>query len=551
MSLSSQDWRRIFELLDGVEEPQREAWLRQLEGEKGPITDKLLELMSQRMPTAGAAPGSATSSASEISATSSDETLVRPVRPTSDASLPTASAQPSNTDSRWDSPHTWTGVSGESVQVGTVLSGRYLLERVLGEGGMGTVFLAQDQEENQPFAIKVMKQDFAANPDALKTLREEVIKSRELRHENIVGVYALSRDRNIVYVQMEYLQGKSLGELLDDDFARGMAFDQAWPIIQGAGAGLSFVHNAKGYIHSDIKPSNIFVTTAGKAKLLDFGIARALRGRASRYDPGELGALTPAYASCEMLEHETPDVRDDVYSFACVVYELLTGKHPFARQRAIEARDNRARMAPVSVLSRRQNAALGRALSFQRATRTPSIEAFVAGLRDKQGQLLRVLVRGVAAAAVLAAILSGGWLLRERQQGHAADEAYIASLLQPNAERSRDYDPAKVSNWLGLGDDLLAQSQKVFDEGYLSEGVANAFDAYKDVLRLDPANRKAAEGALAVVRLYLAKAKSLEREHQYKRALELVTIAQRLAPEDKPLRELKEELGPKAQSPDR
>jgi serine/threonine protein kinase len=185
-----------------------------------------------------------------------------------------------------------------------VLRGRYVIERVLGEGGMGTVFLAQDEEENQPFAIKVLKEDFRRHPDSLKALREEVIKSRSLAGPNIVGVYELGRDRSIVYVKMEYLQGKSLDALLDDDFARGMPLTQAWPIIDGVCAGVAYAHD-RGVIHSDIKPSNIFVTTAGKAKVLDFGIARAVRAPTKRYDPGDLGALTPTYASCEMLEHRT------------------------------------------------------------------------------------------------------------------------------------------------------------------------------------------------------------------------------------------------------
>jgi serine/threonine protein kinase len=571
MNLSSQDWRRLFELLDGVEEPQREAWLKQLETEKGPIKDKLLELMSQR--TAGdTVPDVHPNSRLRESAKPEDATLVREAsaRPETSPSTPhlrrrddrRSEAPPPapdirrsdvprpDTDSRWDSPNTWTGVFDEPVRVGRVLSGRYVIERELGEGGMGTVFLAQDKEESQPFAIKVMKEDFRLHPDALAALREEVKKSRELRHENIVGVYDLNRDRSIVYVKMEYLQGKSLDALLDEDFARGMPLNKAWPIIQGACAGLAFAHNDKGFIHSDIKPSNIFVTTAGKAKVLDFGIARAVRRGAKRYDPGDLGALTPAYASCEMLEHQEPDVRDDVYSLACVVYELLTGKHPFARQRATEARDKKSRMTPIATLTRSQNAALAAALAFTRATRTPSVEAFLAGLRDTRARRIRLLVRSAAAAAIVAAAVAGVWLVREQLQERNADQAYIATLLKPNAERSKNYDPQIVNDLLDQGEEYLRQARQGFDPALLSVGVSTAYGAFMAALNFDPANRKAAEGALAVVRLYQAKARSLEREQQYKRALELVTIALKLAPADEPLRALKEDLTRKVQSSD-
>src|SRR5204863_9230633 len=97
------------------------------------------------------------------------------------------------------------------------------------------------------------------------------------------------------------------------------------PIIEDAGAALGYAHD-HNVIHSDLKPANIFVTTAGKSKLLDFGIARVSRGPLLDKGSGPL-ALTPAYASCEMLEGKEAERRDDIYSFACVIYETLSGEH--------------------------------------------------------------------------------------------------------------------------------------------------------------------------------------------------------------------------------
>jgi hypothetical protein len=290
------------------------------------------------------------------------------------------------------------------VTTGQLLGHRYLLERELGEGGMGMVFFASDQDvKGETFAIKVLKPEIREHLDALEMLREEVRKTRALHHPNIVGVYSLNSDRSGVYMLMEYLEGKTLSSLIDDDFGRGIPLDRAWPLIKDIGAALAYAHD-HSVIHSDLKPPNIFVTTAGKAVLMDFGIARAVRGRADRFDPGALGAMTPAYASCEMIEGRPPDQSDDVYSFACVIYEMLSGKHPFDRRSAVEARAAGLKPAPIASLTRGQNAALARGLAYERAKRAVSVEALLADLGGaSSGGTPRTLwiAGGIALIAVL------------------------------------------------------------------------------------------------------------------------------------------------------
>jgi serine/threonine protein kinase len=298
-------------------------------------------------------------------------------------------------------------------------------------------------------------------------------------------------------------------------------------------------------IHSDVKPSNIFITTAGKAKVLDFGIARAVRG-SRHYDPAALGALTPAYASCEMLERHTPDVRDDVYAVACVLYELLTGKHPFSGRSAVKARNERARVAPIPGLSRTQNAALTKALAFSRDRRTASVEGLLKGLEDVAGRRLRALMGTSAVAAVLVALSVAGWFGYSTLQQQEVDAAFVDSLLKPNVPRAEGYDPQTVNDLLEQGDDYLHQARGKFDPALLSEGVSTAYGAYLSVLRLDAANRRAAEGALEVLRLYQSKAIELAREQQYKRALELVGIALRIDPANRQLKVMKDDLALKA-----
>jgi TolB-like protein/Flp pilus assembly protein TadD len=293
---------------------------------------------------------------------------------------------------------------GERLAIGQILSGRYRIERELGEGGMGVVYLASDEQvAGETFAIKVLKGGL--DPQALDLLREEVRKTRKLSHPNIVDVHSVNVDGDKLYVLMECLEGKSLNALLDEEFGRGMPFSHARPIIEDVGAALRYAHD-HNVIHSDLKPANIFVTTSGKTKLLDFGIARVSRGPLL-YKPSGPLALTPAYASCEMLKGKEADRRDDIYSLACVIYEMLSGERPFGELTALEARTAGARVPPLEALSRGQNAALSKALAFEREARTPSVEKLLQGLTEDQpprarpGALLAGAIIVVAALGLL------------------------------------------------------------------------------------------------------------------------------------------------------
>jgi serine/threonine-protein kinase len=286
------------------------------------------------------------------------------------------------------------------LQAGELLGGRYRIERELGEGGMGVVYLAADEQvPGERFAIKVLKEE--VRPEALMLLREEVRKTRKLSHPTIVDVHSVNVDGQRLYVLMEYLEGKSLDKLLDEEFGRGMPFSHAWPIIEDVGAALANAHD-HNVIHSDIKPANVFVTTSGRTKLLDFGIARVSRGPLLQARTGPR-ALTPGYASCEMLEGKEADRRDDIYSFACVIYEMLCGERPFGELSAREAREAGAKVQPLEKLSRSQNAALARALAFERPARSASVETLLAGLSAERPHRSRMALIGATVVAVLSA----------------------------------------------------------------------------------------------------------------------------------------------------
>ncbi len=338
-------------------------------------------------------------------------------------------------NTEWADPQPPENADGP-IGVGHVLGHRYRIERELGSGGMGTVYLASDQQvPGESFAVKVLKAEIREYPESLALLREEVRKTRSLQHPNIVGVYSLNLDHGDVYMLMEYLEGKTLATLLEEDFGRGMPVDRAWPLIQDLCAALAYAHD-HNVIHSDLKPANVFITTAGRAKLLDFGIARAARGRRSTVDPAAFGALTPAYASCEMLQGLEPDERDDVYALGCVIYEMLSGKHPFGRRSSLDARQAGITPAPLASLSRAQNAALAHALAFDRTKRSASIEAVLAGLEaDKAARKRLMIWAGIAAALLLIGLV--GWVLWGRSAATTANRPQDNSLTRARSLAAR------------------------------------------------------------------------------------------------------------------
>jgi serine/threonine protein kinase len=452
----------------------------------------------------------------------------------SDTATPlSASSNITQMDDSLDDPHTWTGVWGDEVAVGDVLTRRYRLDQKLGEGGMGMVFLASDiQDKNRQFAVKVLKNDFRRDPAMVGLLEEEVDNGRRLAHPNIVAVYLLMRHHTHLYILMQYLQGKTLEQLLNDDFARGMPWDRAEPVIRGLGAGLAYAHD-NGVIHSDIKPANVFITTAGAPKLLDFGIARAVRGMRTVLDSGDMHALTVAYASYEMLDGQKPDVRDDIYSFACVIYELLTGHHPFDGQSAMKADGLGFKIKPVHCLSAVQNRALERALAFRRDDRTDSVEELLAGLSAKTSVLNRRIPWFVSLLSIVLLVPLAGWVIWNQVLKPSADQEIIESLIKPTATRSVDYDPTRVQEDLNMADDDLAKAAYQFDAGLLSEGASNAFDAYWQVLAVDPANRAAAVGIVNILKVYRREVRRLMKEGGTRQALEIARTALRTQAEHK------------------
>ena len=272
-----------------------------------------------------------------------------------------------------------------------VLKERFILAKIIGSGGMGVVYKAKDllkveAKDRDPYvAIKVLSEEFKAHPEAFISLQRESRKSQRIAHPNIVNVFDFDRDGDVVFMTMEYMDGKPLDQIIRQYRSTGLPTDDAWDILKSMCRALIHAH-AEKIIHSDFKPGNIFVTNKGITKVFDFGIARAVakvakHGDATEdrtvFDAGNLGALTPAYASLEMLEGKTPDTRDDIYALGCIAYELFTGKHPFNKVPADEARKQGLEPERINNISKRQWRAIKQCLAFKREDRMASVEDFL------------------------------------------------------------------------------------------------------------------------------------------------------------------------------
>ncbi|MEM1432607.1 MAG: protein kinase [Pseudomonadota bacterium] len=298
--------------------------------------------------------------------------------------------------------------SSEKLEVGSVLKSRFVLEELIGVGGMGLVYKARDRlkeeaEERNPFiAIKILNDDFKRHPLSLKALQREARKSQNLAHPNIVNVFDFDRDRDNVFMTMEYLVGSPLDKAIKVRSGHPFPLEEGLNFVRQMAEALRYAHRL-GVVHSDFKPSNVFLTSDGTLKVFDFGIARANKqgDKASEhtvFDAGSLGALTPAYASLEMLEGIDPEPSDDIYALGCVAYEILTTQHPYQKQRATLALARGMKAKRIEGMSRSQWNAIDTALALRRQDRTASVDEFLKQLEGRKPG--SPLIYGVAAAAL-------------------------------------------------------------------------------------------------------------------------------------------------------
>jgi beta-lactam-binding protein with PASTA domain len=203
--------------------------------------------------------------------------------------------------------------------------GRYEMHRRIARGGMADVYLARDSLLDRPVALKVLFPEFAADPSFVERFRREAQSAANLSHPNIVSVFDWGAVNNTYYIVMEYVEGRSLSQILKDEGP--LHPDRAADIAIDVASALGFAHR-NGVVHRDVKPGNVLVSPQGQVKVADFGIARAVTTEENLTRTGTVMG-TATYFSPEQAKGEAVDPRSDVYSLGVVLFELLVGKPPF------------------------------------------------------------------------------------------------------------------------------------------------------------------------------------------------------------------------------
>jgi hypothetical protein len=293
---------------------------------------------------------------------------------------------------------------------GAIIKERFVLEELIGRGGMGMVFRALDRSKevardpNPHVAIKILNTGFRSHPQALMALEREASKAQSLAHPNVVTVFDFDLAGVTPFITMELLEGSPLEGVIANARLGGVGRAKALPIIRGIAEGLAYAHR-KGIVHSDLKPGNVFLVADGTPKILDFGIARAVpalgaqAGAEDVFDAGSLGAYTEEYATPEMVAGTDPSPADDLYAFGLIAYELLTGRHPFRGLSAAKASELALKPAPIRALKRREWKAVERCLAFERLSRPRDAADFIRiffGVTPLTKMLLAAAVAGLA-----------------------------------------------------------------------------------------------------------------------------------------------------------
>lgn len=427
--------------------------------------------------------------------------------------------------------------------LGDTIKGRFVLTEHLGAGGMGNVYKALDliQEEAQAknpwIAIKLLDNIEMDSQDALIFLQRETSKSRSLSHPNIITVYDVDRDRNTVFMTMEYLDGISLEQWIEKNAPA--TIEQCLPIWEASASALEYAHQ-KGLVHCDFKPGNVVISKNNEIKVIDFGIARA-KADASNVDGtllnlNEMGAMTLSYASCEMLEGQAPEPTDDIYALAIVMYKMLTGKHPYPGKTAIQARILKMKPAVIKDLDKSVWLKLSAGLSYDRASRPQHALEILSGLIRTNSGFNKQLIRGGGAALLLVLGYLGFQLSTQEVQKIPLVEQQTDNIAIHMQE------PVLTQEQANELDIKLATAEAHLLMGfYVLPPTNNAYEAFKDVMVLYPYNKRAKAGIKEIADHFAAESKRFSANSQTEQAFNAIEQGLNVMPDHAELLFLREE----------
>ncbi|MBX7119792.1 MAG: protein kinase, partial [Gemmatimonadaceae bacterium] len=285
-------------------------------------------------------------------------------------------------------PRDGTALRSSNTQdlLGSVIADRYHIIKKLGEGGMGTVYLAEHVKMGRKSALKVMNPGMNTDPDAIARFNREAANASRLSHPNVCAIYDFGETpEGLIYLAMEFIEGGALSSLIEK--AGALAPARAASIVHQTADALQVAHDA-GIVHRDLKPDNIMVAKnrdgSDQVKVVDFGIAKASSSDAQKVTKTGLVVGTPEYMSPEQLAGDKLDGRSDIYSLGLVAFNALTGLLPFPAQTAQEAMIMRLTDQPKTLAELRPDVAwpaelqatLDRALARDAAERYASAAQF-------------------------------------------------------------------------------------------------------------------------------------------------------------------------------
>lgn len=221
------------------------------------------------------------------------------------------------------------GQTLRGFSAGQKVFGRYTLERLLGRGGMGVVWLARDGKLDRDVALKYLPEAVAQDSEAIDDLKRETRRALELTHPRIVRIYDFVDDSRTAAVAMEYVAGSSLGLLKLEQPQKCFTVAALTPWVKQLCEALEYAHTEAKIVHRDLKPANLMVDARGDLKIADFGISATISDTTTRVSKEASNSGTPVYMSPQQMMGEKPAATDDIYSLGATLYELLTGKPPF------------------------------------------------------------------------------------------------------------------------------------------------------------------------------------------------------------------------------
>jgi serine/threonine protein kinase/tetratricopeptide (TPR) repeat protein len=341
-----------------------------------------------------------------------------------------------------------------SLAPGSILGGRYEILKTLGEGGMGSVFQAHDNEVDRIVALKVIRPELAGSAEILQRFRQELVLAQQITHRNAVRIYDLAVADGVRFISMEYIEGEELRDVMDK---RGkLPPKEAAEIMLQACYGLAAAHR-QGIVHRDLKPQNIMIDKQGRVAVMDFGLAGSMEtavllNQASPSDVKGSATLTrvgsflgtPRYMSPEQARAQKIDLRSDLFTVGLILYELTVGKIPTGPgklQEMLDERGSKQMPPPIEAdpqMPRALNEIITRCIQLDPAARYQTIGALIEALETWLGirKPYRSSRKLLAALAVLSVLLIAALFYGFRPRTAAGAHAPVKILISDFANQT-------------------------------------------------------------------------------------------------------------------